>query len=85
MTNDTILLSEIIFEEAEPGELLDSIAVRGIAIPVAVIQKDGHYVCTDGRKRLTAAKRLGIARIPVALHQDRTHAGNPYWGAKNHH
>ena len=90
MTNDTILLSEIDFEEEEPGELLDSIAARGIAIPVALIRKDGRYVCIDGRKRLTAAKRLsgirpGIERIPAAIHQDRSHAGNPYWGAKNHH
>ncbi len=90
MTNDTILLSEIDFEEEEPGALLDSIAARGIAIPVAVVRVNGRYHCIDGRKRLTAARRLvgkkaGIERIPAAIHQDHTRAGNPFWGAKNHH
>lgn len=90
MINTTILLSEIDFEEEEPGLLLDSIEKRGIAIPVAVIRNGNRYTCIDGRKRLSAAKRLlhkktGIERIPAAVHQDHSHAGNAFWGAKNHH
>ena len=90
MINTTVLLNNIAFEEEEPGELLESIRQRGIAIPVAVVKEGDRYRCIDGRKRLTAAKRLinkkaGIERIPVAVHQDHSHAGNAFWGAKNHH
>ena len=90
MINTTIPLSEIDFEEEEPGALLESIEQRGIAIPVAVVHNSGRYTCIDGRKRLTAARRLlqkkaGIERIPAAIHQDHAHAGNAFWGAKNHH
>ncbi len=90
MINTTILLREIDFEEEEPGELLESIEKRGIAIPVAVVKDGSRYRCIDGRKRLTAARRLihkkaGIERIPAAIHQDHSRAGNAFWGAKNHH
>ena len=90
MINTTVLLNEIDFEEEEPGEILESVRKRGIAIPVAVVKAGNRYRCIDGRKRLTAAKRLqtiktGIERIPVAIHQDHSRAGNAFWGAKNHH
>jgi len=90
MMNSTVLLSEIDFEEEDPGELIESIRKRGIAIPVAVVKDGDRYRCIDGRKRLTAARRLrdiktGIERIPVAIHQDHSRAGNAFWGAKNHH
>ena len=51
MINTTILLDEISFEEEEPGDLLDSIRIRGIAIPVKVAHDGDHYCCVDGRKR----------------------------------
>ena len=90
MINTTVLLDEISFEEEDPGDLLDSIRIRGIAIPVKVAHDGDHYCCVDGRKRLTAAKRLrnektGIERIPVFICGDYTKAGCTFWGPKNHH
>lgn len=90
MINSTVNLDEIRFEEEEPGDLLESIRIRGIAIPVHVYRSEEGYVCADGRKRLTAAKRLlnekpGIERIPVFIKGDYSKAGCSFWGAKNHH
>lgn len=90
MINTTILLREIDFEEEDPGELLDSIRVRGVAIPVHVCRNGDRYVCLDGRKRLTACRMLeqektGIERIPVLIKGDYSKAGCSFWGAKNHH
>ncbi|MBQ9329264.1 MAG: ParB-like nuclease domain-containing protein [Solobacterium sp.] len=90
MINTTVLLSEIEFEEAEPGDLLESIRIRGIAIPVQVIHTESGYRCVDGRKRLTACQRLlnekpGIDRVPVFVKGDYSKAGCSFWGAKNHH
>ena len=90
MINTTVLLSEIRFEERDPGAMLDSIRVRGIAIPVKVEHDGTGYRCVDGHTRLTAAKMLlnektGIERIPVFICKDFTKAGSAFWGAKNHH
>ena len=90
MINTTVELSEILFDETDPGELLESIRARGIAIPVKVVHDGEHFRCVDGRKRLSAAKLLqnekpGITRIPVFIRGDYTKAGCSFWGAKNHH
>lgn len=90
MINTTVLLDEIEFEEEDPGSLLESVRVRGIAIPVHVVRTDKGFRCVDGRRRLTAARMLrnekaGIERIPVFIKGDFSQAGNAFWGAKNHH
>jgi ParB-like chromosome segregation protein Spo0J len=92
MINTIVPLSEIDFAEEEPGEVLTaSIAQRGIAIPVHVNRTASGYVCVDGRKRLTACRRLQekdarFRRIPVMICNDYSKAGSAFWGAtKNHH
>ena len=90
MINTTVSLEEISFEESDPGDLLESIRIRGIAIPVHVVRTEGGYRCVDGRKRLTACRMLeqekpGINRVPVFIKGDYTNAGSAFWGAKNHH
>jgi ParB-like chromosome segregation protein Spo0J len=91
MINTIVPLDEIRFIEKDPGELLESIRKRGIAIPVQVNKKDGYYECVDGHKRLTAAKMLAeekesLRRIPVMLLNDYSKAGSGFWGnTQNRH
>ena len=90
MINTTVDLDQIDFEESDPGDLLESIRVRGVAIPVKVIRHNGRYICTYGRRRLTACRLLqnekpGINRVPIFIKGDYSQAGCKFWGAKNHH
>ena len=83
MINTIVDLNEITFEEEDPGRLVDSIKVRGVAIPVAVDRTEHGYCCVDGRKRLTACLRLSkedprFARIPVVLMNDYSKAGSGF-------
>ncbi len=93
MINTIVDIEKIEFEEEEvSSSFLNSIEMRGIAIPVHVncIDKD-TYQCIDGRKRLTACKKLMIKddkfrRIPVMLMNDFSKAGSSFWGnTQNHH
>ncbi|MBE6111105.1 MAG: hypothetical protein E7194_11915 [Erysipelotrichaceae bacterium] len=91
MINTIVHLDEIRFEEKDPGNLLDSIRQRGIAIPVQVNVRDGYYECADGHKRLSAAKILrnekeSFNRIPVMILNDYSKAGSSFWGnTQNRH
>lgn len=91
MINTIVNLTEIEYEPCDPGKLLDSIRVRGIAIPVEVNRKENGYVCIDGNKRLSACAILAqtdekFMRIPVVLMNDYSHAGSAFWGnTQNHH
>ena len=92
MITKKVMIQKILFEPLEPGEkLTDSIRRRGIAIPVRVNVEEDHYVCLDGRKRLTASLRLieeeeKFAVIPVMILNDFSKAGSAYWGnTRNHH
>ena len=91
MINTIVDIREISYEPCDPRMLLESIRVRGVAIPVEVNRKDGGYVCIDGRKRLTACAILAesdprFARIPVVLMNDYSHAGSAFWGnTQNRH
>lgn len=91
MINTIVNLSEIQYEPCDPGELLDSIRVRGVAIPVEVNRSAGGYICVDGRRRLSACAILSredirFARIPVVLMNDYSHAGSSFWGnTQNRH
>lgn len=90
MINTTVDIDTITFEEEDPGILLDSIEKRGIAIPVHVNKTEAGYICTDGRKRLTACRILSkndtkFRRIPILIMNDYSLQGNAFWGSKNHH
>ena len=78
-------LNDIEFEEKDPGELLDSIRIRGIAIPVQVNRTGNGYVCTDGARRLSAAKILvqendKYRKVPICIRNDYSKAGSGFWG-----
>ena len=91
MINKTVNLNEIQYETKDPGKLLNSIAARGIAIPVQVDAMEEGYVCVDGHRRLSACAILAepderFLRIPVMILNDYTKAGSAFWGnTQNHH
>ncbi len=90
MINTTVNLDQIDFTETDPGDLLESIRIRGIAIPVQVLRSQDRFVCVDGNKRLTACRLLrnekpGVDRVPVFIKGDYSKAGCAFWGPKNHH
>lgn len=91
MINTVVPLDTIEFEEKDPGDLLESIRKRGIAIPVQVNAVNGGYVCVDGHKRLSAAKILrnekeSLNRIPIMILNDYSKSGSGFWGnTQNRH
>lgn len=91
MINTMIDLEEIRYEYENPGDLLESIAARGIAIPVQVACDEQGYYCVDGRKRLSACRILSqkqpkFTRIPVMIVNDYSKAGSAFWGnTRNRH
>lgn len=91
MINTIVNLDEITYEPEDPGNLLESIEKRGIAIAVQVNRCEHGYVCVDGRKRLSACAVLAekdpkFRRIPVVLMNDYSKAGSLFWGhTQNHH
>lgn len=91
MINTIVNLNEIRYETKDPGKLLDSIAARGIAIPVHVNVTEDGYECADGHKRLSACAVLAerderFLNIPVMILNDYSKAGSAFWGnTQNHH
>lgn len=86
MINTMVDLKDIRFEERDPGILFNSIRERGMAIPVHVKKVANGYICTDGNRRLTACKMLGMVRVEVLLENDFSKAGSSFWGnTLNHH
>ena len=91
MINRTVDLEMIRFVYTDPGDLLESIRRRHIAIPVQVNATDEGYECVDGNKRLSACLILSkedpsFARIPVMILNDYSKAGSAFWGnTQNHH
>jgi ParB-like chromosome segregation protein Spo0J len=91
MINTIVQLKEIHYQKTDPGELLNSIKQRGIAIPVQVKKRDGYYECADGNKRLSACEILAeedprFNRIPIMILNDFSKSGSSFWGnTQNHH
>lgn len=65
------------FPDAELDELADDIRERGILEPIVVHPADtaGRYQVHFGAKRLRAARRAGLAEVPVVV---RDAPANPY-------
>jgi ParB family transcriptional regulator, chromosome partitioning protein len=57
------------FPDEELAELAEDIALRGILQPIVVRRAgdDGRYRVLFGAKRLRAAKRAGLQKVPVVL------------------
>jgi ParB family chromosome partitioning protein len=55
------------FDEAKLQELADSIKEHGILQPLVVTKKGDQYELIAGERRFQAAKRIGLATVPVVI------------------
>lgn len=55
------------FDEAKLQELADSIKEHGILQPIVVSQNGEQYEIIAGERRFQAAKRIGLATVPVVV------------------
>ncbi len=55
------------FDEAKLQELADSIKEHGILQPLVVTKKGEQYELIAGERRFQAAKRIGLATVPVVI------------------
>lgn len=60
------------FEEEPLDELAASIREKGILQPLVVVPTDGGYELIAGERRLRAAVRAGLEKVPVVLHEAAT-------------
>lgn len=58
------------FDNAELGELADSIKVHGVIVPLVVRPRpDGGYYLIAGERRWRAAQRAGLHDVPVVVQE----------------
>jgi ParB family chromosome partitioning protein len=58
------------FRQKEMDELMESIAIHGVQVPISVHREKDRYVLLDGERRWRSALKLNLKTIP-ALVQDR--------------
>ena len=61
------------FDEDDLNELADSVRLNGILQPIVVRSKDGAYQIVAGERRYQAAKRAGLATVPVVVREVSDH------------
>lgn len=59
----------IYFRPGEMEELLESIRLYGIQVPVSVYRERGRYVLVDGERRWRCAVKLNKKRIPALVQE----------------
>jgi ParB family transcriptional regulator, chromosome partitioning protein len=58
------------FDEAQLGELADSIKVHGVIVPLVVRPRpEGGYFLIAGERRWRAAQRAGLHEVPVVVQE----------------
>ena len=58
------------FDDAALAELADSIRANGVLQPLLVTENQGRYELIAGERRLRAATRAGLAKVPVIVRRD---------------
>ena len=58
------------FDESELDSLAASIRQYGVLQPLLVVPEESGYRLVAGERRLRAARRAGLADVPVTLHDD---------------
>jgi ParB family chromosome partitioning protein len=58
------------FDETELASLADSIRRHGVLQPLLVVPEEAGYRLIAGERRLRAARRAGLADVPVTLHEE---------------
>ena len=91
MITTKVPLSEIQFIRKPCDEIVESIRIRGVAIPVIVNKIDEGYECVDGNKRLSSLEILSndddkFFIVPIMIQNDYSKAGSAFWGdTQNRH
>lgn len=57
------------FDEAKIAELAESIRQKGVLQPLVVRKVDGGYELIIGERRLRAARRVGLDKVPVVVRE----------------
>jgi ParB family transcriptional regulator, chromosome partitioning protein len=57
------------FQDSELAELIESIKEYGIIQPLIVSNNNGEYELIAGERRLRAAKKMGLAKVPAILRE----------------
>jgi ParB family chromosome partitioning protein len=67
------------FDEEALSQLADSIARHGLLQPLVVRRIAGRYELVAGERRLRAARRAGLEKVPVVVRETRTVRISPPW------
>ncbi len=57
----------LVFTQEEMDRLSESIAAKGILVPIVVYEEGDHYVLIDGERRWRCAQELGLETIPAVI------------------
>jgi ParB family transcriptional regulator, chromosome partitioning protein len=55
------------FPQNELDQLAESIANKGVLVPIVVFPKNEHYVLVDGERRFRCAVELGLDEVPALV------------------
>lgn len=58
-----------VFDDHKINELADSIKASGMLQPLVVRTRAGGYELIAGERRLRAARRLGLSKVPIVIHE----------------
>jgi ParB family chromosome partitioning protein len=62
----------LVFRSGELEELLESIRIYGVQVPISVFREHGRYVLIDGERRWRCALKLNYNTIPALVQQKPT-------------
>lgn len=57
----------IVFRPEELADLLESIRIYGVQVPISVYKAGSHYVLIDGERRWRCASKLNFGAIPALV------------------
>jgi ParB/RepB/Spo0J family partition protein len=60
------------FRQKEMDELMESIAIHGIQVPVTLYREKGRFVLIDGERRWRSALKLNLKTLPALVQQKPT-------------
>jgi len=57
------------FRQKEMDELMESIAIHGIQVPISVYREKGRFILIDGERRWRSALKLNLKTIPALVQE----------------
>jgi ParB family chromosome partitioning protein len=66
----------LIFRQHEIEQLLESIRLYGVQVPVSVYKSGGRYVLIDGERRWLCCSKLNVKNIPALIQPEPTRLTN---------